>query len=100
MERAMQQTIAISLLVTIKPPPIPETWVKPSIQRDCEHECSDLPDEHHARCMAGCESPPMPFRCGLFLTHPASHVSRIAVAVIVGWLVASTLAIRTTRSDR
>src|SRR5438477_12522666 len=98
----MRRTIVNSLLVTgcaIKPPPAepsepPETWAKPSIQRDCQHECSDLSGDHRAHCMARCESPPRPLRCGGFIgPHPAeSGLARsVAIAVVVGWLVASTL---------
>jgi len=102
----MRRTIVIWMLVAgcaIKPPPAepsepPKTWAKPSIQRDCEHECSDVPGEHRARCMARCESPPTLLRCGGYIApHRAeSGLPRsVAIAVVVGWLVATTLAIRT-----
>lgn len=103
----MRRTIVISLLVAgcaIKPPPAepsepPETWAKRSIQRDCEHECS-VSGEHRARCMARCESPPTPLRCGGYIDpHRAQLESglprSVAIAIVVGWLVATTLAIGT-----
>ncbi len=97
----------ISLFVAgcaINPPPAqpsqpPETWAKPSIQRDCEHKCSLL-EEHPARCIARCESLPRPFRCGLFVDPHRPKVEsglprNVAIAIVVGWFVATTLAIRT-----
>jgi hypothetical protein len=94
----MPRTIVMLLFVAgcaIKPP-LAQT--RASIQRDCEHECS-VSAEDRARCMARCELRRMPLRCGGYIApHRAeSGLPRsIAIAVVVGWLVASTLSIRST----
>jgi len=101
------RAIAISLLVAgcaIKPPPAepsepPETWAKPSVQRDCDQVCSDVRADYRARCVAKCESPPRVLRCGLYIDHRARRESglprSVAIAVVVGWFVASYFALGT-----
>ena len=101
------RAIAITLLVAgcgIKLPPFepnepPRTWAKPSVQRDCDHECSDVPAEYRANCMWRCESPPQLLKCGGIIHNDAesleSGLPRIAAIVFVaGWLVATTLVMR------
>lgn len=98
----MPRTIVIFLLVAgcvIKPAPAkPRTEQRASVQRDCEHECS-VAVEDRARCVARCELRRMPLRCGGYIAAPCAEsdlLRSIAIVVVVGWLVASTLAIRTT----
>jgi hypothetical protein len=98
----MLRTIVTLLLVAgcaIKPAPAqprePET--RASVQRDCEHECS-VTAENRVSCMERCELRRMPLRCGRYIVpHRAEFwPSALAITVVVGWLVASTVAIRTT----
>lgn len=101
------RAIAISLLVAgcaVKPPPTepiepPETWAKPSVQRDCDRECSDVRADYRALCVARCESPPPLLRCGGLIDHRVRRESglprNVAIAIVVGWFVASYFALGT-----
>lgn len=100
------RAIAISLLVAgcafkppTKPSEPPETWAKPSVKRDCDQECSDVPADARARCVARCESPPPVLRCGLYIDDRARRESglprSVAIAVVAAWFVASYYALGT-----